>query len=61
MFSSKDYRAKAAEYQNRATASLNANEISEYRKLQRTFTELADNAAWMEENREERIHPVTHQ
>jgi hypothetical protein len=59
MFNSKDYRAMAAEYQNRARASHNADEISEYRKLERTFSELADNAAWMEENPEQRIHPVT--
>jgi hypothetical protein len=60
MFNSKDYRgAKAAEHQNRARASHNADEISEHRKLERTFSELADNAAWMEENTRQRIHPVT--
>jgi hypothetical protein len=58
MSSSKEYRGKAAEYQNRARSSHNANEITEYRKLARTFTELADNAEWMEENPEQRIHPV---
>jgi hypothetical protein len=59
MFNSNDYRAKAAEYQTRARASHNANEIREYKKLERTFSELADNAAWMEQNPEKRIHPVT--
>ena len=59
MFNSRDYRAKAAEHQNCARASRNADEISEYRKLERTFSELADNAAWMEENPEQRIYPVT--
>ncbi len=59
MFNSKDYRAKAAEHQNRARASHNADAISEFRKLERTFSELADNAKWMEENPEQRIHPVT--
>jgi hypothetical protein len=58
MLNSKDYRAKAAEYQNRAKASHNATEIREYRKLERTFSELAENAAWMEQNPEKRIHPV---
>jgi hypothetical protein len=58
MFNSKDYRAKAAEYQNRARASHDADEIREYRKLERTFSELADNAAWMEENPEKRIHSL---
>jgi hypothetical protein len=38
MFNSKDYRAKAAEHQNRARASHNADEISEHRKLERTFS-----------------------
>jgi hypothetical protein len=60
MFSSKDYRAKAVEYQNRTRTSENANEIREYSQLERTFSELADNAAWMEQNPEKRIHPVTH-
>jgi hypothetical protein len=59
MFNSKDYRAKAAEHQNRARGSHNTDEISEHRTLERTFSELADNAAWMEENPEQRIHPVT--
>ena len=59
MFNSKDYRAKAAEHQNRARASDNADEISEHRKLERMFSELADNAAWMEENLGQRIHPMT--
>lgn len=58
MLTSKDYRARAAEYQNRARTSPNANETSEYRRLERTFTELADNAEWMEQNPEQRIHPV---
>jgi hypothetical protein len=57
MFNSNDYRAKAAAYQNRAKASHNADEIREYGKLERTFSELADNAAWMEQNLEKRIHP----
>ena len=59
MFNSKDYRAKAAEYQNRARTPDNADEIREYGKLERTLSELADNAAWMEQNPEKRIHPVT--
>jgi hypothetical protein len=42
MFNSKDYRAKAAEYQNRARTSDNADEIREYGKLERTFSELAE-------------------
>jgi hypothetical protein len=58
MFSSKDYRAKAAEYRDRARASCDTAEISAYRKLGRTFGELADNAAWMEVNPEKRIHPA---
>jgi hypothetical protein len=58
LLSSTDYRAKAAEYRDRAKASHDTAEISEYRKLARTFGELADNAAWMEENPEQRIHPA---
>jgi len=41
-----------------ARVSHNADEISEHRKPERTFSELADNAAWMKENPERRIHPV---
>jgi hypothetical protein len=50
MFNSNDYRARAAAI---------ANERREYRKLERTFNELADNAAWMEQHPEQRIHPVS--
>jgi hypothetical protein len=57
MFNSNFYRAKAAEHRNRARASHNVDEISEFRRLERTCNELADNAAWMEENPEQRIHP----
>ena len=56
MFNSQDYRAKAAEYHNRASKTQNSNEIREFKALERTFGELADNAQWMEQNPDKIVH-----
>ena len=50
MFNSQHYRSKAAEYQNRASNTYNPNEIREFKNLEKTFGELADNEEWMEQN-----------
>jgi hypothetical protein len=49
MLNSQHYRAKAAEYQDRASTTDNLEEI-------RDFGELADNAEWMEKNSEKIVH-----
>jgi hypothetical protein len=56
MFNSQQYRTKAAEYQNRASKTDNPNEIREFKYLERTFGELADNAEWMEKNSDQLVH-----
>jgi hypothetical protein len=56
MFNSQQYRTKAAEYQNRASKTANPNEIREFKHLERTFAELADNAEWMEQNSDQLVH-----
>ena len=54
MFSSKQYQAKAAEYAERGRNIAVPNEILEYRNLEQSFTELADNEEWVERKRQEK-------
>jgi hypothetical protein len=56
MFNSQDYRTKAAEYHNRASKTQNPNEIREFKSLERTFNEPADNAQWVEQNLDKIVH-----
>ena len=56
MFNSQHYRAKASEYQDRASATDNLDEIREFKNLERTFGELADNAEGVEKNSEKIVH-----
>jgi hypothetical protein len=48
MFSSEQYRAKAAEYLGLETHS--PEEIRQFRDLERRYTVLADNEEWLEHN-----------
>ena len=57
MFSSKQYRTKAAEYQERGRKTDAPNEIREFKNLERTFTEMADNEEWVEQNYSKLMHP----
>ena len=56
MLNSQHYRAKAVEYQDRASTTDNLDEIRKFKSLERTFGELADNAEWMEKNSEKIVH-----
>jgi hypothetical protein len=56
MFSSKQYRAKAAEYAERGRNTQVPNEILEYKNLRRRFTEMADNEEWVERNFKKTLH-----
>ncbi len=56
MFSSKQYRAKAAEYQERGRNADAPNEILEFKNLERTFTEMADNEEWVVQNYNKLVH-----
>jgi hypothetical protein len=50
MFTAEQYRAKAIEYSNLVGIANSPNEASEYRRLERSFAELADNAQWVTDN-----------
>ena len=50
MFNSEQYRAKANEYFERKRTANGPNEVSELHNLERSFTDLADNAKWVADN-----------
>ncbi len=50
MFSVEQYHAKAIEYSKLLRISNGPNEVREYQRLERSFTELADNAQWLTDN-----------
>jgi hypothetical protein len=52
MFTTEQYRAKAIEYAQLVRTSNSPNEVSEFQRLERSFTELADNAQWVTDNRQ---------
>jgi hypothetical protein len=47
MFSPKQYRDKAAEYAERGRTATGSNEAQEFKRLEKTFTTLADNEQWL--------------
>lgn len=51
MFTTQQYRAKAAEYGELAKQGNAPNEVVEFQKLERSFTMLADNEQWVADNR----------
>ena len=55
MFTSKDYRAKAAEFRELADTS-GPEEAGEFRKRERSFTSLADNEEWLAQNFAKTLH-----
>ena len=56
MFSSHQYREKAAEYKERSAKAIAPNERREYHDLERRFSALADNEQWLSDNHEKRMH-----
>jgi hypothetical protein len=50
MFTIEQYRAKAIEYSELARTTCGAHEVREFQKLERSYTELADNAQWVIDN-----------
>jgi hypothetical protein len=47
MFTAEQYRAKAIEYSKLVRTANGPNEVREFQRLERSFSELADNAQWM--------------
>jgi len=56
MFTARQYRAKAIEYSNLVKIANGPNELREYQQLERSFTELADNAQWVADNHAKTEH-----
>jgi hypothetical protein len=50
MFTIEQYRAKATEYRELLSMANAPNEMREFQRLERSFTNLADNAQWMIDN-----------
>jgi hypothetical protein len=50
MFTIEQYRAKATEYRKLLSMANDPNAVREFQRLERSFTELADNAQWMIDN-----------
>jgi hypothetical protein len=50
MFTADQYRTKASEYAKLVETANGRNEVREFERLERSFTELADNAQWVSDN-----------
>ena len=55
MFTSKDYRARAAEF-GELSKTGDPEKSAEFRKRERSFTSLADNEEWLAQNFEKTLH-----
>jgi hypothetical protein len=58
MFTVEQCRAKATEYSKLLTITSGPDEMREYRRLERSFTELADNAQWSADNYDKTVHTI---
>jgi hypothetical protein len=57
MFTAAQYRAKAIEYHNLRMIADSPDEVREYQRLERSFSELADNAQWLAVNHDKTLIP----
>jgi hypothetical protein len=60
MFTAEQYRAKASEYAELLKIANNPNDVREFQRLERSFTELADNAQWVSGNHGKTVHATEH-
>jgi hypothetical protein len=60
MFTSQEYRAKAAEYAELAKAASSPDERDEFHKLEQSFTQLADNEQWVTDHHDQILHAADH-
>jgi hypothetical protein len=58
VFTTEQYRAKAIEYSKLVGIANGPNEVSEFQRLERSFTELADNAQWITDNHNKTVPPA---
>jgi hypothetical protein len=57
MSTHQQFRTKAAEYSELAKGTTDPGAIREFQELERSFTALADNAAWLENNLDRTVQP----
>jgi hypothetical protein len=60
MFTVQQYRAEAIKYAKLVRTANGPNEVREFERLERSFTELADNAQWLTDNRGKIVHATEH-
>ena len=60
MFTADQYRTKAAEYSKLLETANGPKEVREFQKLQRSFTELADNEQWVTDHYDQTLHAPKH-
>jgi hypothetical protein len=56
MFTSEQYRAKAAEYIELVKIANTPDGVREFQKLAESFTELADNEQWVTDHHDQTLH-----
>jgi hypothetical protein len=56
MFTSEQYRTKAAEYSRLVETASSPNEVREFQELERSFAVLADNEQWLRDNHDKTVH-----
>ena len=56
MFTAEQYRAKASEYTELVGLTSGSDEAHEFRRLEQSFVELANNVQWMTDNHGKRVH-----
>jgi acetyl esterase/lipase len=56
VFTSKQYRAKAAEYTELVKTARSPDEVREFQRLEHSFTVLADNEQWVSDNQNQTVH-----
>ena len=61
MFTTGQYRKKAAEYCERVRLATEPNHKREFQSLARNFTELANNAQWLTDNPDKIVHAAEHE
>jgi hypothetical protein len=56
MFTSRQYRSKANECTELAKTAINDDGLRRLRKLERSFSEMADNEQWLDNNHDKMVH-----
>jgi hypothetical protein len=56
VFTSEQYRAKAAEYARLVQTARGPDEVREFQRLERSFSVLADNEQWVVDNKNQTLH-----